>query len=533
MKIFKKNTLLYILLAQAFIFSSCEDNFDTGKNNRTDNAISFTLAQNDFSVSRSSESDDVQTIEIKQRYTNFVVDGDTISMCVTEEPNTSVYFKASEPESRGTAITTTNVDHFHVRAVTSNNALYFDQRCDLPKTGEGVIYTDRMWPNLGTDNKLTFFGYCANEGYHFNSTVNEVADANKKRVINLNTIVENKTDNKIDFDYEVLKNETLTDGDAEIQPDLIFAVSANKTKPATLAENRPVALTFHHALSAIKFKIGTIRQDITVKTVALKNIYGKGHCSAVAKAGVSDEGNLKFSWATSGEANNRYSQAVGADRQSHKKGEQNTEITGTDDIFMLIPQDVTNAEVEITFEVKDNGFSGTRTYTFTKNISSLFSDKRWKPDTVYTIVIGIDRDETGITINEEMEGTAKKKNVSFTNDGFADGYIRAAIVGFWKNAHGDIVVPWSDDRLSTPEYGSFDWGESKTYWKKGKSDTFYYYNKIVSRGEITKPLFNAYTITSETPIDGAVLEIDIVAQLIKYDNMTATEAANWRTNWPW
>ena len=529
MKIFKKNTLLYILLAQAFIFSSCEDNFDTGKNNRTDGAISFTLAQNDFSVSRSSESDDVQTIEIKQRYTNFVVDGDTISMCVTEEPNASVYFKASEPESRGTAITTTNVDHFHVRAVTSNNALYFDQRCDLPKTGEGVIYTDRMWPNLGTDNTLTFFGYCANESYHFNSTVNEVADANKKRVINLNTIVENKTDNKIDFDYEVLKNETLTDGDAEIQPDLIFAVSANKTKPATLADNRPVALTFHHALSAIKFKIGTIRQDITVKTVALKNIYGKGHCSAVAKAGVSDEGNLKFSWTTSGEANNRYSQAVGADRQSHKKGGQNTEITGTDDIFMLIPQDVTNAEVEITFEVKDNGFSGTRTYTLTKNISALFSDKRWKPDTVYTIVIGIDRDETGITINEEMEGTAKKKNVSFTNDGFADGYIRAAIVGFWKNSKGDIVVPWSDDRLSTPEYGTFDWGESKTYWKKGKNDTFYYYYKIVSRGETTKPLFNAYTITSETPIDGAVLEIDIVAQLIKYDNMTAY----WGSNWPW
>ena len=144
-------------------------------------------------------------------------------------------------------------------------------------------------------------------------------------------------------------------------------------------------------------------------------------------------------------------------------------------------------------------------------------------------LIGIDRDETGITINEEMEGTAKKKNVSFTNDGFADGYIRAAIVGFWKNAHGDIVVPWSDDKLSTPEYGSFDWGESKTYWKKGKNDTFYYYNKIVSRGETTKPLFNAYTITSETPIDGAVLEIDIVAQLIKYDNMTAY----WGSNWPW
>ena len=236
-----------------------------------------------------------------------------------------------------------------------------------------------------------------------------------------------------------------------------------------------------------------------------------------------------FKVSTSGQANNIYSQPVGADKQSHKKGEQNTEITGTDDIFMLIPQDVTNAEVEITFEVKDNGFSGTRTYTFTKNISSLFSEKRWKPDTVYTIVIGIDRDETGITINEEMEGTAKKKNVSFTNDGFADGYIRAAIVGFWKNAHGDIVVPWSDDKLSTPEYGSFDWGESKTYWKKGKNDTFYYYYKIVSRGETTKPLFNAYTITSETPIDGAVLEIDIVAQLIKYDNMTAY----WGSNWPW
>lgn len=529
MKIFKKNTLLYILLAQAFIFSSCEDNFDTGKNNKTDGAISFTLAQNDFSVSRSSESDDVQTIEIKQRYTNFVVDGDTISVCVTEEPNASVYFKASEPESRGTAITTTNVDHFHVRAVTSNNALYFDQRCNIPKTGEGVIYTDRMWPNLGTDNTLTLFGYCANEGYHFNSTVNEATEENKKRLITLNTTVENKTDNKIDFDYEVLKNETLKDGDAEIQPDLIFAVSANKTKPATLADNKPVALTFHHALSAIKFKIGTIRQDITVKTVALKNIYGKGHCSAVAKAGVSDEANLKFSWTTSGQANNIYSQPVGANKQSHKKGEQNTEITGTDDIFMLIPQDVTNAEVEITFEVKDNGFSGTRTYTFTKNISSLFSGKRWKPDTVYTIVIGIDRNETGITINEVMEGTAKKKNVSFTNDGFADGYIRAAIVGFWKNSKGDIVVPWSDDKLSTPEYGSFDWGESKKYWEKGKNDTFYYYNKIVSRGETTEPLFNAYTITSEAPMNGAVLEIDIVAQLIKYDNMTTY----WGANWPW
>ncbi len=514
--------LISLAALAAVITTSCEDDFDPGIDD-TGNMITFNISGDDYSASRSSEDGDGSVIQITKRYTNIVIDGDTMQMCITEMPNNDVLWEesdASEDEtiSRGAPISN-NQFNFGVKAITAGNALYFENSYTY-NSSSSTILTDRYWPNLNTT--LSFFGYAANCGYW---------EKMKNGTLALNCS-HNTAENKLSFNYKLPDPATNTNKDAEAQPDLIFAIAANKTKPATTAANQNVKLVFHHALSAVNFKIGTIRQDITVKTIKLINMINSGTCTATANNNNQDGSKLTFAWTYPSDAKYDaiYTQTF---NEKHKSNQSLNESQCT---FMLVPHTLKNAQLEMKFTVEGNGFSGTREYTLSKEITNLFPNG-FKPDMKYVITIGISREEVGIEVDDKVSG-ATKYDVKIKNTGFAAGYVRAAIVGFWKNSKGDILVPWSDGTLLTNQstingkYGTFTIADANAWnnnWKKG-SDGFYYTRNKVQPATYTSPLFTKYTITKDAPVTNAVLEMNIIAQIVN-DNGTGIKTI-WG-NYPW
>lgn len=122
-------------------------------------------------------------------------------------------------------------------------------------------------------------------------------------------------------------------------------------------------------------------------------------------------------------------------------------------------------------------------------------------------------------INEEFDGQSKK-NVTVTNTGSIDAYIRAAIIINWVNDDGEI--------LGTP-VKSADYiitGKSDK-WVKA-SDGYYYYTDRVAAGAPTENLIGECKLASGvTAPEGYYLSVTIVADAIQADPASAKTAAGW------
>lgn len=112
-----------------------------------------------------------------------------------------------------------------------------------------------------------------------------------------------------------------------------------------------------------------------------------------------------------------------------------------------------------------------------------------------------------VTVNDEIVNNVTKQNVVITNNSDFPGYIRAAIVANWYK-DGQIVAPWKN----TAEEGTFE-GLTGNGWEE--IGGYYYYLSPVDAGEATgSALFKSYTV-GIPPVDGAHLEMDIIAQVIQ------------------
>lgn len=100
-----------------------------------------------------------------------------------------------------------------------------------------------------------------------------------------------------------------------------------------------------------------------------------------------------------------------------------------------------------------------------------------------------------ITINESFDGTAKS-DVSVTNNGNIDAYIRVAIVANAVDKDGNIIAG------KAPSYTV---NEEK--WQKLK-DGYYYYKGAVAPGETTAALFSG-----DVTVTGG--ELNILAESIQ------------------
>lgn len=440
--------------------SSCEDELESASG--SEEKIVFRVEDGNLSVSRAgsgggSESDSTAF----SRRIPLLLDGDTLALTVRGGRNTTDLFGGTV--TRGTPLdnSTNKLTSFRVKALAeSDGVLYFEE--DIRLGSDGIGQTGRFWP---TGESLLFFAYAATQGASVEPAFSYADGAATGS-----------------FSYSV------PDTKATAQPDLVFAVKSGQTKETA---NGNVSLTFHHALSAIEFKIGAMPQTaktVTLQSITFSGLYGAGTCDMTGT-----DNALAFDWTLTGEANNSYTQTF--DKTGN--GNQGEDLSTAEQTFLLIPQ-AFGDEAKLTLKFK----VGDQEYTHEKPMKEITA--AWEADKRYIYTIGIS-DDMEVTVDDEVAGPVKN-NLTIQNSGLTDGYIRAAIVGYWVNSNGDIVFPWNET-----EYGTFS-GLPGSGWTKG-NDGFYYYGPLVMSGDYTTPLFTSYTLNRESPVPGAKLELSIVVQI--------------------
>lgn len=346
---------------------------------------------------------------------------------------------------------------------------------DLVETGQKYIVgqkidqvsgewkTNRFWPN---DKALSFLACSSNSGQlNFTPALTTPSSGASKCT----------------FSYEVHKGSgTLADKDAQAQEDILFGMSHNKTYTA----GSSVTMTMHHALAAIRFKVGTVPDGITLNSISIANVYGKADCS------VSGDGDgLVFSWSNhSGVCS--YTQTYG---QNLTVGD---DIGVKDHTFILIPQAFNNEDAQLQLELTIQD----RTYFLKKALKDIVPS--FDADRLYTFTIGTG-DEMDVEITDKVDG-AVKSGVEIKNAGFSPAYVRIAIIGYWKDASGTIVIPWTEGE------GEFEGWSPK--WVQ-QSDGFYYYTEMLAGHSIAEPPFQKYTLKVMKQ-EGLKLNFNICVQVI-------------------
>ncbi len=279
---------------------------------------------------------------------------------------------------------------------------------------------------------------------------------------------------------------------AGAQQDLMFACysgTGNKGK---------APLTFTHALTRVKFKVGTLSGISKINSISLAGVYESGN----GTVSVSDN-KYSYSWTPSGN--------ITVSGNTVKTSLTSGTDLGNDYNFLLIPQDLSTKNVVLTVNMTD-------AQGLTFNASVTLNSGNWVAGKTNTYTIGITGSDVNVSVSDKVTGGLQKSDLVIANTGTAKAYIRAAIVAGWYNADGEMVQAWS------PSTGTFA-GLPGTDWTKG-SDGFYYYSKPVDGGSATaSKLFTSYT-RPDAPAVGMHLEMAIIAQAVIYDpdKKRATEA---------
>ena len=518
------------LFCLAVIATSCRDDLRTG-NARNDGRIAFSIdSSNDWQTRAAADSSAIETYHIQQKVMPVIVGNDTLMLTLTIEPNFGIEAPAPA-ETRSAPVTTATLKGFNMKAYMDDNAqLFFSKHYDW-SAGQ-IVNTEHFWPNNRT---VTF---CADALQELKNFSIEGATQNPP-VVTFNPTYTMSDDGKVTgtFNYTSpissadIKNHWY---DALFQPDPIVAI-----KPKQARQETSVPLKFHHPLAAIRFKVGTVPENIVVRDTYLKNLCQKGDCSFVA-SGTDD---ITFTWSNQTTKVNYIQSNWKQVAKSSSGTEIHKEGTSFDDCtFFVVPQTLEeDAQIGFDYHVAPErnqeesaappANTGDTHYEIYKAFKAFGVDKL-EADTRYTFTLSL-AGSMGITITDACSNGVKN-NVVITNTGRSTGYVRAAIVGWWKNNSNNIVAPWNDLPGETCTYGKYELPTNwNTYWGKG-GDGFFYYHKTVLPGkklEGDRALFTSYTLTGSAPVTGAMLEIDIVAQIIRIDADLASYGWIFPTPW--
>ncbi len=291
------------------------------------------------------------------------------------------------------------------------------------------VSPQRFWP--GDDQMLRFYAFAPM------SAKNSLENISKANGI-------------VEFDYTAPTSDSGYT-DAEVQPDLMFAINECKK---SISEGYKAPLNFRHALSAIKFAVRDV-VDGEIVSVTIKGVAGTAHC-LYDHTGDTD----KFTWSNHGEKNCSYTQTFNYTVEGNLKADslytEDDDKVMNDEMpektFMLIPQDISedatievvflrkadNKEIKMTGKVNDNKvtkWEPGKEYIYTISTSS----SNW----IYVFdVIGSNQ-----VINEEnpKDGAFNDDPDSIvTNCTIVEGsYYKVRSYRYRANNHDDLeFVPW-------------------------------------------------------------------------------------------
>ena len=337
----------------------------------------------------------------------------------------------------------------------------------------------------------------------------------------------------------------------------------------------------YHALTGVKFAIanakknGKLEYDIQIKEIIFTGLANKGTCTFTPGTTGLDGGDITWDARTvkADPEDNVISQTFGANdlvdynkatdgnhfAESYFDGgtKQNINDAKASKTFWLVPQAITGSDATVTIKYDMNG----KTDQYLEIRLGDLKASNWEPAQIRTYTFKLDevnlKIEDTITMAEASEqaidtpwGTKKitsyagstKQNVVITNTGNCDAFIRAAIIGQWRDQDGNpvfgftdythgvqLVDSWYEDVIvkKTNIQGEFT-GLPGTNWVEG-SDGYYYYTEAVPAGQaIPNNLFTKYEVKRApgAAIAGAVQEIyftlEIATQAISAKKLDGT-----------
>lgn len=404
-------------------------------------------------------------------------------------------FNAPATDTKGAPYSEDILGDFHITAFTSEDATNpYINNTEFTSSGSEVN-SGYYWPKSPAGISLTFFGHAKNSATDGAITDHEfyVSDKDKS---NKYTSVGGS------FSYTTPApdgNNTI----AEKQPDVVFAIAPN-IAPTTNA----VPIKFHHALSALVFKVGFVPANFIVEKVELKNLYMSGDCEY--SSDLTD--GVTFNWTPTGEKKD-FVQTFSKEMSDDDGVIADDQINSDEQTFMMVPQIIGNdAELEITYSIDEAKNS-------TLSIPLKGICDKWEPGKRYIFRISCDEDVMVDVEDEVSADKSVKSNLSITNTGTVTTYVRAMLYGEWVViSDGDeevVVAMWdmSKDGVFT-NFNTTDWLYSET-------DGFYYYKYPLAVGAEAADLFNTYELNTVPPVIDAELRLCVASQTVSTTNISS------------
>ena len=550
---------LFIAAVAALALVSCQQEKDINVNNVPGgkNNVSFVLQSG--APTRSGEVVSPVRKGISAEVGR--VDGQSIYL---EETITDLGY--SEPETKGTPLYTENLGYLFRDKLGVHTSTY---------TAGDVVYQQISEDNL-TDGKYWCYGY----DYPTNIWGDQKTSVDFAFYMPANMtssgVTPTFTGNATTFTY-------VSPTTAVETQDIVFGgvTKTFKEYHNDYSKYGGTKVKLYHALTGVKFAIanpkknGKLEYDIQITEISFTGLANGGTCTFTPSSTGLDGGNIEWTSKTTAEGN-VISQTFGpndlVDYAKPAQGEdpnhfadsyyaagtsQNINDAKASKTFWLVPQAITGSDATVTIKYDMNG----KTDQYLEIRLGDLKASNWEPAQIRTYTFKLDevnlKIEDTITMAEASQqdidtpwGTKKitsyagstKQDVVITNTGNCDAFIRAAIIGQWRDEDGNpvfgftdythgvqLVDSWYEDVIvkKTNIQGEFT-GLPGTNWVVG-SDGYYYYTEVVPAGQaIPNKLFTKYEVKRApgAAIAGAVQEIyftlEIATQAISAKKLDGT-----------
>lgn len=338
----------------------------------------------------------------------------------------------------------------------------------------------------------------------------------------------NSSDKKLTFNY-TMPAVSADEKDAIRQPDMLLGI--NCQNKATYDGSANIGL--RHTLTAVRFILGDIKGNLKIGKVSLDSLYSTGTATFD-----SSNADSPISW-SNWSSKKTYCQTFNTEDQIKDAPLDSDEST----TFMVIPQPLCDdAGMSIYIGGLHPEVIKFKNLNLTDENGNSLCDWSNYAGKMLTFRISSTKDIVSVKVTDTCTGNVKS-NIAITNDGNADIFVRAELVGNWINSNGQILASWRED----DSYGTFVSSKGSNAnlseilddnWQKA-ADGFYYYRYIIGSGQVLKHnMFNTFTLSgkphdSDGKWEGNVdmqidaLELTILVQAVRADSGKASAIAAW------
>lgn len=319
--------------------------------------------------------------------------GDTLYLHASVESNLSTI---SAPQAATRGVPVHNAEDFATVSKSFSVTAYTDAGAPFMSNEEISVHSGNVWSLSGErywpdDNSyLCFYA-------HAPYSIPQEGESN---------LAPTCSEGTISFDYTVPVSSDGT-ADAVAQPDILFAY-ARSNKSDAESNGGHVPLKFYHALAAVKF----VTKDIakcTINSITLKGLQGEGSCVFDGESGT-----FKWTLPAAGETT-EFTQTFDVEVQDQQREKQDITDEAKETTFMMIPQSLSNATVEIRLTTGDGN-----KHTLTGKLAGTGEDQQaWEAGRIYTYAISTESinwtyvfEVTPSLTFSLMEGTTKTYNVT-------------------------------------------------------------------------------------------------------------------------